>query len=316
MKNKNFLISIILPVYNCEKYISYSIKSILSQSHKNFELLIIDDGSFDNTKKIIKKFKDKRIKFFENDHNGLLKTLIYGLKNAKGQFIARMDADDISHRDRIKKQLEHLLRTNSDICGCGFYTIDNNSYIKKDYEVPIKNNDIKMRLALSVPFCHGSIIAKADIFKKHPYGTGNNNLLEDYSLWIRMNENGVKFTNIKEKLYYLREHPESLSKTDVDKFRINSLSLGLEFISKNQEDLIKVFQSKKLLDFLLMNCDSSCRDYLYTFQILTSLHKFYSPIKHFSTLLTLLIKVIIYKVLCFSKLKYNLILKKLNVKSF
>lgn len=311
MKNENLLISIILPVYNCEKYVSDSIKSILSQSYKKFELIIIDDGSIDNTKNIIRKFRDKRIKFFENNHCGLLKTLIFGVKKARGNYIARMDADDISHKDRIKKQLAQLLKSNSDICGCGFYTINKNSYLKRDYKVPLNENDIKMRLAFTVPFCHGSILAKANIFKNYPYGTGNNKLLEDYSLWIKLNENGVKFTNIKEKLYYLREHSESLSKTDINNFRYNSQSLSLEFISKNQEDLIKIFKSKNILDFLLMNYDSSCSDYLYTFQILARLHKFYKPFTHYSIFLILLIKDIFYKVLSFTKLKYNLTRKKL-----
>ena len=316
MKNEKPLISIILPVYNCEKYIFASIKSILSQSYKKFELLIIDDGSVDNTKKIIRKFRDKRIKFFENNHNGLLKTLIFGVKNAKGKFIARMDADDISHRDRIKKQLAHLLKSNSDICGCGFYTINSNSYLKKDYKVPLNKDDIKMRLAFTVPFCHGSVIAKASIFREYPYGTGNNSLLEDYSLWIRMNENGVKFTNIKDRLYFLREHPESLSKTNVVNFRYCTQNLSLEFISKNQKDLIKIFKSKNILDFLFMNSDSSCSDYLYTFQILTRLHKIYMPITQYSILLILLTKEIIYKFFSFMQLKYNLIRKKSIIEYF
>lgn len=310
MENEEFLISVILPVYNCEKYIFNSINSILIQSYKNLELLIIDDGSTDKTANLIKKFKDKRIKYFKKDHKGLLKSLIFGLNNAKGSFIARMDADDISHPDRIKIQLELLLEKRSDICGCGFYTINSYSHLKRSYNVPITKNDIKIRLSSSVPFCHGSILAKTSLFKNFPYDSGENKVVEDYSLWIKMYDSGVKFSNTEKKLYFLREHSESLSKIDRNNFKRISLSLSLDFISKNQKALIKILESKSLLDFSLMSLNSICIDYLYILIVLSKIHSIYKPHNRLLILLILVLKSLIYKIISFIERRYNSIFIK------
>jgi glycosyltransferase involved in cell wall biosynthesis len=104
----NSLVSIILPVYNGESTISASIESILQQSYQNFELIIIDDGSSDNSLKQMKQFKDKRIIINTQNNNGLAKTLNYGISVAKGELIARQDQDDISLPTRIEKQVERF----------------------------------------------------------------------------------------------------------------------------------------------------------------------------------------------------------------
>ena len=102
------LISVILPVYNCEKYIRDSIQSILDQVFNDFELIIINDGSTDNTFGIIKSFSDDRIILVNQVNHGLTFSLNVGLSLAKGKYIARMDADDISLPDRFKKQVNFL----------------------------------------------------------------------------------------------------------------------------------------------------------------------------------------------------------------
>ena len=94
-------ISIVMAVYNESKYIKLAIETILSQSFKNFEFLIVDDGSSDSTKTIIQSYKDERIKLFCIDHSGLPKALNYGIKKAKSEFIARMDGDDIAINTRL-----------------------------------------------------------------------------------------------------------------------------------------------------------------------------------------------------------------------
>ena len=103
---KNPLVSILMPVYNSEKYLREAIKSILNQTFTNFELIIINDGSTDNSLKIIKSFKDNRIKIIKNKGNlGLIKTLNKGIDLAQGKYIARMDADDIAMPKRLEKQI-------------------------------------------------------------------------------------------------------------------------------------------------------------------------------------------------------------------
>ncbi|MBK7981678.1 MAG: glycosyltransferase family 2 protein [Ignavibacteriae bacterium] len=95
------MISVLLPVYNGEKYLSQSIKSILNQTFRDFEFIIVDDGSIDNTEKIVSSFHDTRIKYIKKDHTGLADTLNYGLKLANYDWVARMDADDISLPNRL-----------------------------------------------------------------------------------------------------------------------------------------------------------------------------------------------------------------------
>ena len=105
----NKKITVFMPVYNSERYLKEAIDSILNQSYKNFELLIINDGSTDSSIDIIKSYNDSRIKLINNDCNkGLPYTRNLGLKLAKGDYIAIMDSDDISYIHRLKKQIEFL----------------------------------------------------------------------------------------------------------------------------------------------------------------------------------------------------------------
>ena len=109
MTNTQPKISVLMPVYNCEKFLKKAIDSILNQTFDNFEYIIINDGSTDNTLNIIKSYKDKRIKIINNSKNlGISRSLNKGIRQAKGEYIARHDSDDISDLNRFKLQLEYL----------------------------------------------------------------------------------------------------------------------------------------------------------------------------------------------------------------
>ncbi len=101
-------LSVIMPVYNQEKFVAEAVKSILNQTFTDFEFIIVDDGSTDKTLEILKGFKDSRIKIFEENHNGFLKVLNKSLSLASGKWGARMDSDDVSHPQRLEKQIEFL----------------------------------------------------------------------------------------------------------------------------------------------------------------------------------------------------------------
>ena len=264
----NKLISIILPVYNCENFIKESITSILLQTYKNFELLIINDGSTDSTEIIANSFNDKRIIIHNTNHSGLINALNYGINKAKGDFIARMDADDISHPDRLRLQLENIINTNSDICGCSFFTIDEKSNIKRTYKIPYNIDDIKIRIIFNVPFCHGSILAKKNIFLKFKYGSGQNNIVEDYNLWIKMIENGIIFTNCKEKLYFLRQHNQSLSKSQGLNFNNSSMRVGIGYLLNNFENLTFIINQKPINKIFFEEISNIDRDYTLLMKIL------------------------------------------------
>jgi len=102
------LVSVVLPAYNCPAYLGMAIKSILDQTFENYEFIIIDDGSTDNTPEIIQTFIDPRIRFFQQQNQGLAATLNRGIELARGKYIARMDQDDISMPERLAKQVKYL----------------------------------------------------------------------------------------------------------------------------------------------------------------------------------------------------------------
>ena len=108
--DNNILVSVILPVYNAQKYLEEAIESIINQTYTNFEFIIIDDGSGDNSLNIINKYQkqDSRILVITRENKGLVYTLNEGINQAKGKYIARMDADDISLSNRFEKQIELL----------------------------------------------------------------------------------------------------------------------------------------------------------------------------------------------------------------
>ena len=144
MNHNNPEISVIMPVYNGDKFLIKSIKSILNQTFKNFEFIIINDGSSDNSLKIIESFDDRRIKFFNNlENRGISFTLNKGLKVAKGKYIARQDQDDISLPDRLTLQLEYIRENNIDLVDTNLTFIDENDQYIQEYE-----KDISPRMRL------------------------------------------------------------------------------------------------------------------------------------------------------------------------
>ena len=129
-------VTVLMPVYNGEKYLNQAIDSILTQTFSDFEFLIIEDGSTDQSAEIIKSYSDSRIKLVCNDKNlKLAATLDKGLELSRGEYVARMDCDDISLRERLERQVEYL-NSNNDIClvGSGFKLISDNKVDVISYE--------------------------------------------------------------------------------------------------------------------------------------------------------------------------------------
>ncbi|PIS09362.1 hypothetical protein COT75_01650 [Candidatus Beckwithbacteria bacterium CG10_big_fil_rev_8_21_14_0_10_34_10] len=186
MKRK---ISVLMPVYNQEEFLDEAIQSILKQSFNNFEFLILDDGSKDNSFKIVKSFKDKRIKVFRNKkRNGLAKSLNILIKESKGEYLARMDGDDISLKDRLKKQVEFLDKNKLIvILGCWAKIIDSQGRNIGQFKYPTEDKVIRNNILSYNPFVHSSVMMRKEIFKK--IGGGYNEGLfysQDYDLFLRI----------------------------------------------------------------------------------------------------------------------------------
>lgn len=204
------LISVLLPVFNSEKYISESIQSILNQTYSNFELLILDDGSTDRTLVIINEFHDGRIKIFTSERNyGIVHQLNKGIDNSQGEFIARMDADDISHPERFNKQIE-FLNTHPKIDVLGTFAEkfgDESGLIKYKYNKP---EQISFLLNFYCYMLHPTVMMRKQIFNKHKY-SDKYPLAEDYGLWCQVN-NGSNLYILNSALLKYRIHNNQTNK--------------------------------------------------------------------------------------------------------
>lgn len=207
MMMKNPTVSVIIPAYNSEKYISLAIESILQQSFTDFELIIIDDCSKDGTWNIIKDYviKDSRILAIKNDQNiGISDNRNKAISMAKGRYIAPLDNDDWSYPERLKKQTE-FLNKNPDIgiVGCSCEVLDE-TFTKILYKVNFYSDDLNLKKNLfrQNPFSHSGVMYRKEIVIENPYN-GKLNTAEDYDFYFRA---GIKhkFANLSDVLLKLR----------------------------------------------------------------------------------------------------------------
>ena len=231
--NKNPLISIVMSVFNAEAHVAEAIESILNQTYSDFEFLIIDDASTDNSFDILSSFRDERITLIQNKENlGLTKSLNKGIKLAKGQYIARMDADDISLPSRLAKQLQFMQEhPEIDICGTWYKTFGEKEYLQK---LPALHEQIKADLLFYTPIAHPSVLMKKNIFEAHKYPE-NFQKAQDYALWIKLIKN-YKFANLPEPLLKYRIHKNQIStkqNTRQKEFALNALSDYYQIIGFN-----------------------------------------------------------------------------------
>ena len=183
-------VSVVLPAYNCEKYIAKAIESVLHQTFTDFEFIIFNDGSTDRTEEIIKSFSDPRILYQVNNTNrGLVFTLNKGIDIAKGSYIARMDGDDIALPERFEKQINYLDKKNNvDLLATVVSLIDENDSLCGTWSNDKKNiseKDIRNQLPKDNCIAHPTVMGKTEIFKKYKYNHSQSQS-EDYDLWLRM----------------------------------------------------------------------------------------------------------------------------------
>lgn len=206
-------VTVLMAVYNDSKFLVNSVRSILNQTHKDFEFLIIDDGSKDNPEEVISSFKDSRIIFKKINHCGLACALNFGLSISTYDWIARIDADDINTVNRLRTQIEFLnANTQYDVVSSRSVYFKDPDKILFSIKLPEEDEGIKLLLNLHNPVNHSSVIYN----KKKILNAGGYNKdfhsYEDYELWFRM-KNELKFKIIPEVLVYTRMRENSLTKT-------------------------------------------------------------------------------------------------------
>lgn len=199
----NVLVSIGIPAYNCESFISLAISSVLKQTYSNFELIITDDGSKDSTLEVINSFNDPRIKLIANTENkGISFRLNQQIDLAIGKYFVRMDADDIMFPSRIEKQVSYLeSHPNIEVIGSQAIVIDNKDQIigLRDSSIPKSLNEALRKNI----FIHPTVAGRIDWYRKFGY---SNELkgVEDFDLWIR-SFNYSKFHKLDEPLLFYRD---------------------------------------------------------------------------------------------------------------
>ncbi|MBA7934711.1 MULTISPECIES: glycosyltransferase family 2 protein [Klebsiella] len=212
------LISVLMPVYNASLYLKEAIDSVLNQSESNFELILINDGSSDNSEEIILSYVDSRIRYIKNETNlGLIKSLNKGIELARGEFIARMDSDDISLPNRFKEQLE-VFRTyiGIDIVNVKTLLIDDSGTKISDNRSTIQVGFEAIRLiqCFKNMISHPGVMVKTDLMKSYLYRDVESvEYIEDYDIWLRMLTDGHMCYTIEKVLLYYRLSTDGINRT-------------------------------------------------------------------------------------------------------
>jgi len=210
-------ISVVMPVYNTERYLKYALASVLAQTFTDYEFIILDDGSTDSSVHIIQEYaeNDERIRFFPLEHRGYVSLLRRGLNHCRGEFVARMDSDDISMPDRFEKQV-NFLRANSDVVAVGSQITIIDPYGSR-VEKPVHklcHPEIEKELLDGVGWAlvHPAVLMRRDALMK--VGGYREDLMvsEDLDLFLRLAEVG-KLANLPDVLLQYRQHLQSVNYT-------------------------------------------------------------------------------------------------------
>lgn len=247
------LISVIMPVYNGMPYLEQAIESILKQSYKNLELIIVDDKSTDDSVLFAKKIKDTRVRIIRNLKNiGIANSLNIAIDSSRGDYIARMDADDISMPKRLEKQLKFLQKNKSiSICGSFVYLINDKGEIIGTKKYPEKNKDLKKALNFYSPIIHPTFFGKSTFFKKLSGYNPDFEYAEDYELLVRSREK-YKMANVPQYLLKWRLWDKRRSRLNMKK--MDNLDFKIKLINlKKTPSVLSLFIliKKALLTFVI-----------------------------------------------------------------
>ena len=221
------LVSVLMPVYKTAPYLREALDSILAQTFTDFELIVLDDCSPDNAERVLDEYEDSRIVRYKGERNqGLANVLNIGIEMARGQYIARMDSDDISRPNRLRVQVDFLeSHPEIDLCSCGMQLFGDRQ------EVWIRESDpekVKIIALLFSPVLHASSVWRKDVFESHDLRFRQEMVpSEDYDLWTRALLDGLCLVNIPEVLYQYRiRNDQASSQTELIKTKSREVQLA------------------------------------------------------------------------------------------
>jgi glycosyltransferase involved in cell wall biosynthesis len=254
-------ITVLMPVYNTEKYIGEAVRSVLNQTFKEFELLIINDGSTDTSMDIINNFRDPRIVVVDQPNYGIAVALNKGIQLARGEFIARFDADDICHPQRLEEQY-NFLKDNPEyiLIGSEVDYIDRaGKFLFHDKNFSHSYQEIRNTLRIRCPFIHSSVCYRTSVTRELGGYEIKAHTFEDYFLWIKFIEKG-KVLNFNKPLVSVRLNPESLS---VDEKLRGKKFIRLKRQILFQDKCITTDQEQTLLKILKKHNSAAFKKYSY-----------------------------------------------------
>jgi len=250
-----------MPVYNAGKFVEKSVKSLLDQTFRNFELIIVDDGSSDNSLKIISSFKDERIRILKNETNhGIVYSRNRGLSKTHGRYYAPFDADDVARKDKLEKQIT-FLDSNPEFAMIGSWAklIDNkNMELQKKWKLNAPPERIPSIMLFRNYFVHSSIMVRSNLISQEKYSAGFD-VVEDYKFCADIALHH-KVYNLPEYLIQYRVHDESAMRSNRERMKAQDIKIyrylfDLLKINLSDTDLNSIFALKgeqKIDDLVLI----------------------------------------------------------------
>jgi glycosyltransferase involved in cell wall biosynthesis len=234
-------VAVLLCAHNAERYIKEAVDSILAQSFKNFEFIIVENGSTDKTWEIIKSFKDSRIKAFQTPIKQLSFNLNFGMLQTEAEYIARMDADDVARPQRLQRQVAFLdSHPDIDVVGAAFELFGENLNKRKIVLMPQSDSQIRKKLPFRFCFCHPTVMFRRDTILAAGGYQGSSSC-QDVDLWLRLSrDKNIKFANLPDVLLDYRIH-SGQAKGSRECFIINSSQLFKEALIQKSPRLFAGF---------------------------------------------------------------------------
>jgi glycosyltransferase involved in cell wall biosynthesis len=214
------LVSVLLPVFNAEHYIEEALKSIINQTYKNLEIIVVNDGSTDTSLSIIEKLakQDNRIVIINKNNSGIVNSLNLAIEKSRGKYLVRMDADDISLPYRITTQVDFMEKNqNIDICG-SYIQVFGNIVKEKVLKYPLTDKYIKEKLIYAAPFAHPAIIIRRkSLINNHLKYNDSFQHAEDYALYV-YSSSYLHYANIPKILlkYRMENNITKVADKDID----------------------------------------------------------------------------------------------------